>query len=348
MCFLSRLLLLAGLAFSSQVFAQAPGQDAFPKKSESGSSSPLAATSPTLAEVSSTVDATQPVITIRGHCEGSAQRTAENTPSCNQVMTREEFEKLMNALNPGGQTVTAKGRQNLGETYAEYIALETAARKTGLEETAEFREVMNWMRLRTISDLYRRSLQEKFRNPTADEINAYYMQHLASYERVKLARILVPRENPSAADKNEFDKKAFASATEARDRAAHGQDPALIEKDVYSALGLTGPPPTHLGNYGRASFIEKEGADVFSLKAGEVSPIEIEPASYVIYKVESKETLPLEQVRTDIAREISQQKFRDAIKAATDAVPAEFNEQYFGPGTGTSPAKIARPGLPSH
>jgi hypothetical protein len=349
MWFITRLLLFAGMAFFSlQSPTQAPGeQDASPQKPEPGSSGPMAAKSQTPADVSSTVGATQPVITILGQCEQSAQRNAENMGSCSKVITREEFENLMKALNPSGQTITPKGRQNLGETYAEYMAMEAAARKTGLEETSEFREVMNWVRLRTIADLYRRTLQEKYRTPSPEEIDAYYKQHLASYERVKLARILVPRENPSAADKNEFDKKALAAANAAHDRASQGADPAQTEKDAYDALGLEAPPPTDLGNYGRANFTEKEGADVFSLKAGEVGPIEIEPKSYVIYKVVSKETLPLDQVSTEISREISQQKFKDAIKAATDSAPAEFNEQYFGPGIATKrPAEVPRPAVP--
>lgn len=342
MRFLTRLLLFASMVVPSlQSPAQAPGeQNASLQKRGSVSSGPGAAKSQNSADVSSIVEAGQPVITIRGQCEESAQRTVENVRSCSKVITREAFENLMNALNPGGQTITPKGRQNLAETYAEDVAMEAAARKTGLEETAEFREVMDWVRLRTIADLYRRTLQEKYRTPSPEEIEAYYKQQLASYERVKLVRILVPRENPSAADKNEFEKKALAAANRAHDRAAQGQDPAQIENDVYGALGLQAPPPTDLGNYGRSNFTEKEGGDVFSLKAGEVSPIEIEAKSYVIYKVVSKETLPLDQVRTEIARQISGQKFKDALKAALDATPAEFNEQYFGPGTTTSPAKV--------
>lgn len=349
MWFPTRLLLFAGMAFCSlQSPAQAPAeQDASPKKPESVSSAPATAKSQTSVDVTSTVGASEPVITIRGQCEPSARTTAENTRSCSRVITREEFENLMKALNPGGQAITPRGLQNLGEAYAEYVAMEAAARKSGLEETPEFREVMDWVRLRTIADFYRRTLQERYRTPSPEEIDAYYQQHIASYERVKLARILVPRENPLAADRNDFDQKAFTAVTAAHDRAVQGEDPAQIEKDVYRALGLAGPPPTDLGNYGRSNFTEKEGADVFSLPAGGVSPVEIEPKSYVIYKVLNKETLPLNQVRADISREISQQKLKDAIKAATDAAPADFNEQYFGPGIGAkSTAKVPTPPTP--
>jgi parvulin-like peptidyl-prolyl isomerase len=77
--------------------------------------------------------------------------------------------------------------------------------------------------------------------------------------------------------------------------------------------------------------MEKEAADVFSLQPGEVSPLETETKSYVIYKVASKETLKEAQVKAEIIREIAQQKYRDALKAVMDSAHADFNEQYFGP-----------------
>jgi parvulin-like peptidyl-prolyl cis-trans isomerase-like protein len=295
-----------------------------------------------------TVDRSQPVITIHGLCSEGASKTGKGT--CTKIITREEFEKLMNALNPGGQPISQEGRQNFGRTYADFLAYEAAARSTGLEDTAEFRQIMDWVRLRTIADLYRRNLQEKFRNPTQEEIDAYYQQHLPSFERVKIARILVPRENPAVgADKNEFDKKALDAANTAHQRAAKGEDTAQIQKDVYAALGLSGPPPTDLGSYARANFMEKEAAEVFALKPGEVTGIQSEPRNYVIYKVLSKETLSKDQARAEITRDISQQKFRDALKAITDSAHPDFNEEYFGPGMATpqlNPPAVPR--LPRH
>ena len=250
---------------------------------------------------------------------------------CSKQITRKEFERLLNALNPGGQSVSSNGRQNLAQAYVEALAFADAARKAGTEDTEEFREVMFWVRLRTIADLYRRNLQEKYRTPEPEEIDSYYQQHLASFDRVHLLRILVPRENFSGGDKNEFDKKALAAAQAARTRAVNGEALEQIQKDVYAGLGLNLPPSTDLGSYQRADFIEKEAADVFSLQPGEVSPLETEIKSYVIYKVASKETLTEAQVKADIVREIAQQKYRDALKAVMDSAHADFNEQYFGP-----------------
>lgn len=292
----------------------------------------------------------QPVITVNGVCAQGKDIATSTASACTTVITREQFERMMNALNPAGKAISLEGRENLARVYAESVALEAAARKSALEDTDEFRELMSWTRLRVAADLYRRKLQDKYRNPAQEEIDAYYQEHLSSFERVELSRILVPRRDPSAGDNAGFDKRAFDAANIARARAAKGEDPDLVEKEIYRTLGLSSPPPTTVGAYGRANFTEKEGPDVFSLKAGEVTQVEIEPKSYVIYKVNTKETLPEEKVKAEIAREISQQKFKAAIKAATDVARAEFDERYFSQGMNTplkAPVMPATPPVPS-
>jgi parvulin-like peptidyl-prolyl isomerase len=294
----------------------------------------------------SSVNAGQSVITVHETCAASEQKKNLAGGSCDRVMTREKFESLLNALNPGGQVIPAKSRQALAQAYAEFVALEAAAKRDGAEDSPQFREILEWVRLRTTAELYRRSLQEKFRNPAPEEIDAHYRQHLADFERVKLARILVPREDISAPDRSAFDKKARAAANSAHDRAARGEDPDAIQKDVYASLGLQAPPPTNLGRYARSNFTAEEGNEVFALKPGETSHLQIEPKNYVIYKVISKETLPEEEVKTDIARQMAQAKFNEALKAITESAPAEFNTQYFGPEINAKTPGVALPATP--
>lgn len=326
------LVVLSGLTFS---LLQTPASNQTsphgkPGQTAEGQTSSVPPKPEQPSDSASAVGDAQAVITIRGLCAEGGGSRGQRGDSCSKQITRKEFERLMHALNPGGQTVSSSGRQNLAQAYVEALAFADAARKAGTEDTEEFREVMFWVRLRTVGDLYRRNLQEKYRNPGPEEIDSYYQQHLGSFERVHLLRILVPRENFSGGDKSEFDKKALAAAQAARTRAVNGEALEQIQKDVYTGLGLEQPPATDLGSYKRADFIEKEAADVFSLQPGEVGPLETEIKSYVIYKVASKETLKEAQVKAEIIQEIAQQKYRDALKAVMDSAPANFNEQYFG------------------
>jgi hypothetical protein len=358
MLILTRLTLTAGIAFSlipilsphSSLLMAQKAQSASAKPAQS-SSQPVkvAATAPAVADA-------QPVITIHGLCGDRAAISAQANPangqsSCSRIITREQFEKLMKILNPEGQAISLKGQQNFARTYAEFMSLEAAAHQAGMDETPEFHDLMQWMRLRTIADFYRRTLQEKYRSPSPEEIHAYYQQHLASYDRIRLSRILVPREDRAATDATnhdpaDFDRRALNAARAAHARAAQGEDLSQIEKDAYAALGLQLPPPTELGSYGRSNFTDQEGAEVFSLKPGEVSQVETEPRSYVIYKVISKETLTEDQVKGDIAHEISQQKYKDEMKSASEKTPVEFNEEYFGPGISLPARTPAPPATP--
>jgi hypothetical protein len=336
MWLLTKLAFAAGMtALLFQNSPPAPGQ----QNSASSKTAPNSPAKPKdAAGGSSTAGSTQPVITVHGACGQGSGKAATSADSCTTVINREQFEALVQALNPGSQTLPANARKNLAKTYAEYVAIEAAARKAGMEDTPQFRELMNWTRLRTITDLYRRSVQEKYSTPSQAEIDGYYQQHLAEYERVKLARVLIPRESPSAANKDDFDKKAHEAANAARESLIKGVDPVQVQKDAYATLGLAAPPATELGNRRRADLLADESVEVFALKIGEVSKVQTEPRNYVVYKVTGKDVLPKEQVKNDISREIYRQKFQDAMKSVLDAAPAEYDEQYLEPGT---PAKAA-------
>jgi hypothetical protein len=330
MWLLNVLVIASGLTFSL-LQTSASDQASSHAKSQQPVEERASSVPPKPTDSAPAVGETQAVITIRGLCAEGAGSSGKPGNSCSKQITRKDFERLMHALNPGGQAISSNGRQNLAQAYVEALAFEDAARKSGTEDTEEFREVMFWVRLRTIGDLYRRNLQEKYRTPEPEEIDSYYQQHVDSFERVHLLRILVPRENFSSGDKSEFDKKALAAAQAARTRAVNGEALEQIQKDIYAGLSLEHPPATDLGTYKRTDFMEKEAADVFSLQPGEVGLLETEIKSYVIYKVASKETLKEAQVKADIIHEIAQQKYRDALKAVMDSAPADFNEKYFGP-----------------
>src|SRR5262249_33680309 len=94
------------------------------------------------SSTSSTVGPTDTVITVRGLCVGSAQ-TSMNENSWRKVITREQFETRVAALNPEGQVVPPLARQNLAKNFADFVAVEAVAKKAGIEDSREFRELMN-------------------------------------------------------------------------------------------------------------------------------------------------------------------------------------------------------------
>jgi hypothetical protein len=59
--------------------------------------------------------------------------------------------------------------------------------------------------------------------------------------------------------------------------------------------------------------------------------VESVPPGFVIYKVESRQTLPLDKVKDEISREIFRRKVDEENARIKSSVHADYNEGYFGP-----------------
>src|SRR5262249_23377725 len=268
------------------------------------------------------------VITISGICKDTPAEL-RNSAACKTIVTREQFERMVAALKAAGQPVPANGCQQLAQSYVDLLAFEEAARTDGTASSPEFRELMDLVRLRTLSEMHRRNLQAKYRTPSAQDVDAYYHQHIANFTEIKLHRILIPRRNASAADQEKYQKDALQVANDLRDRAAKGEDIDQLQKQGYTTLGLTSPPGTDLGNHRATNLVAEERDEILALSTGGISKVEQEAFSFVIYRVDQKSVLAEETVKDEISREISRHRLESAIKEITAGVHPEFNEQYF-------------------
>src|SRR5258708_6090401 len=139
----------------------------------------------------------------------------------------------------------------------------------------------------------------------------------------------------------EFEKKDRQLAGEIRERAARGEDVTSLQGEVYKTLGLkTQPPQTELSISPKPTFPANVEQEINALKAGEVTKVEFEPSGFNIYKVRSRNTVPLELARALIVREISQKNIDDALKPATSGVTSDLNEQYFNLRHANPPPRI--------
>lgn len=347
---------------------QKPAQAANPAPQSPGTTNPSPNKPPSerteAPDTASAVPATQPVITIQGICTSTpakkigtaaaAKKTSANSPAdqaaCKTLITKQQFEKLVEAVNSSRQAVPAAMRRNLAQAYVELLTFNQVAQKAGVDKDPKFAELMRVLRMRTLADFYRRDLEEKYRNPPDAEIQAYYNQNLSKYEEIKLSRIFIPAKNPSAQNKDDSEKKTAQVANDIHDRAAKGEDFEKLQKEAYTTLGLTiTAPPIAVGNRRRGMMAQQEEQELFALKAGDVSKLEQEPAGYVIYKIDSRQTLSAKDVTSEISRELFRQKMDNKLKSITAAVHADFNDRYFGPAhppTTQPPGQGVGPGGP--
>jgi hypothetical protein len=294
------------------------------------------------------VGAGEPVVTIHGFCPNSPGKSGD---TCSTVLTKEQFEKVLAAVNQSGAPMPPVAIRNMADRYVQIMAFADAAEKQGLDKDPKFQELMRIVRLNSLAEAYRRSLEEKYRNPSDADVQAYYNKNIAKFDQVKLSRVFVPRVNPKAPREglDDFVQRAQQTANSLRDRAAKGEDMDKLQQEAYKTLGL--PPPslnTDIGSKrrGTGAFPPNVEQDIFALKSGEVTKVEPEPAGFQFYKLQGRETLTLAQVKNEIIAAIHKESLDAANKSVLDPIHTDLNDTYFGPKTAATPLALppqARP-----
>jgi hypothetical protein len=280
-----------------------------------------------------------PVISIKGLCPAENGAAVSNkvpaNTDCSMTVTKQQFDNLVNAFNTKNQNVTPAQRRNLGQSYVELLIFSEAAKAAGLENTPAFIEVMRVLRMKTLGDLYRNQLAEQYRNPSQQEIEDYYKANQDKFEGAKLSRIFIPPSDPdpqaTAEKKADYQKKVTQVADDIQARAAKGEDMSKLQKDAYTALAIAATPPTtDLGLARHGTFPPKVEQEIFSHKAGEVFRAD-EATGHMIYRVESRQTTPLDSAKAEITQQLFRQKMEAKTKELNSPVHAEYDEKYFGP-----------------
>lgn len=280
-----------------------------------------------------------PVISIKGLCPAENGVAVTNkvpaTSDCGMTVTKQQFDNLVKAFNTNNQNVTTAQRRSLGQSYVELLVFSEAAKAAGVENTPAFIEVMRVLRMKTLGDLYRNQLAEQYHNPSQQEIEDYYKANPEKFEGAKLSRIFIPTNNPdpqaTAAQKEGYQKKVGQVADDIQARAAKGEDMTKLQKEAYTTLAIAATPPTtELSVARHGTFPPKIDQEIFSHKAGEVFRSD-ESTGHMIYKVENRETSPLESVKAEITQQLFRQKMEAKTKELNSAVHTEYDERYFGP-----------------
>jgi hypothetical protein len=302
------------------------------------------------------------VITIKGFCPG----TSEQGDACKNLITRAQFDKLADALQPN---MSPAIRRQLATRYSWALKMSAEAEKRGLDKQPSFEEKMLWARMQILSQELSAALQADSAKVTDAEVEDYYKKNVATYEQATLTRIFIPKTKqitpattpkttaktgtaagaktgtaatkagttnaaktpaqPTDAQKKAAEEAMKKLAASLRERAVQGEDPDKLQKAAYTAAGLPGVPSTKLEKQRRAN-LPPAHQSVMDLKPGEVSEVITDPNSgYYIYKMVSKETLSLEAATPEIRKVLSSQRYRDTMQSYQSA--PDLNEAYFGP-----------------
>jgi len=289
-----------------------------------------------------------PVITIQGLCEKPAGSSA--TPSdCKTVITRAEFERVVNAVQPN---LPKNSLKQFAGRYVMALVVAQKAQEQGLDQSPEFQELMTLSRLQILDRLVSEQMQRESGKVTDSEIEDFYRHHQADFKTVSYDKLYVPKEKQLEGQPADPDlqKKRQASENEMREeadklraRAAAGEDFSKLQQDAFDFAGLkTKAPNTHVNGVSKTAAPSSE-APVFDLKKGEVSQVVSTGQGFMIYKVDDVQDRQLADVRGEIARRLQGDKMKAASdqlqKSASDSTT--FDEGYFAT---PAPPTLRNPG----
>jgi len=313
---------------------------------------------------------TAAVITVKGVCPaqpktlpakgtGAKPAPAAKTPAadCKTVITKADFEKLINSIPNASANPQAK--RNIAGALPRFIAFSNEAQKRGMDKTPQFAELMKFAKMQILATVLQQKIQDDAAKVSEEDIANYYKNNAEAYQQYSLERLFVPRTKQVEAEakdeeekkeeklteeqqkakqaeekaKQEENEQAMAKLAESlRARAAAGEDFAKLQKEAFEASGLKIESPTVSMPNLRRTGLPPAQASVFDLKAGEVSQVISDSGGHYIYKVNSKDQLSLDQVKEEIRRNLQNQRTRDMMDKLTNSFTVETNQAYFGPG----------------
>ncbi len=292
---------------------------------------------PARASEASTVAPNAAVITIPGLCDKPSLDKSKPAV-CNTVVTRAEFEELVDAVAP---TIAPAAKKQLATQYGVALVMVHKAHQMGLDKGPKFEELMRVARISVLTKELSQSLQDEAARVSDQDVAAYYQKNQPAFEEIELQRIFIPRSKQIAEGKDkpagDEAKKAQQESEETmqkladtlRARAAAGEDFDKLQEEAANAADFKGKPPTKLGKVRRSSLPPTQ-AEVMNLKPGETSQVISMPNGFLIYKVGEKDTLPLDKVHDEIVSTLRSQRIQESMQAIQQSATPQLNDKYFG------------------
>lgn len=327
--------LFAFVLFSALAFSQAA-----PPAKSAPAATPQTAKPATPAKPAekAEVPPTAAVITIGGICNGKVPATP--SAECKTVITRADFEKLVDALDP--QMPIARRRQ-LADAYSRMLVMSEMAEQRGIQNTPEAQQILHFTHMQALMQLLGREIQKEAAKVPPAETEKYYHEHAQRYEQGKFQRIFIPK-TPPGGEKPADEKTLEAEGQKVRAAAATGGDIEKLQKQAYDDLGIKTPPPPTATEMQRRESLPPSQAKIFDLQPGQISEVMNEPGGLYIFKLDSTKKLTLAEVTPEINRVLEQERMKDAVEKLTQRVKPELNQEYFEAPAGPGAMPAQRPG----
>lgn len=296
-----------------------------------------------------------PVITIDGFCDQTAIATVVKNASsgCQSVVTREQFEQLVNAVDPN---MSSTFRSQLAVGIPRILLFSKKAREIGLDKDPRYTQMMKWSSLQVLANNLTAQLQKKAGEVSPADIETYYKDNSSKFQQSELLRIFIPKpkqeslENVADANKENSDGEAAtkAEAEKIQAKAASGGDFSALQREAYNAMGITlAPPNVNLGKRLPTS-LPPQHRQVFDLQAGQVSQVLSDANGFYVYRVVSKQLVPLAEAKDQIRGTLQSERLQASAESLFGSMKSNFNQTYFGkPVVADQIDPLAKPSSPT-
>jgi len=257
------------------------------------------------------------LITISGICDDSSSDRV-TAPDCKTVITRDQFEKVIYAVQPN---MSPHARREFALHYVDVLIMTQKAEQMGLDKGSNYEEQMRLARIQVLSQELKKVMQERASQISEEEIEEYYHANIQKFEKAEIDRIYIPKSLLTKEIANE-------DAESLRTRAIAGEQFDKLQAAAYQTAGIKSAIPNTSLVVKRTSLPPNQ-APVMDLKTGEVSSVLTDPNGYVIYKLESKEIVPLDQVREEIKTTLRSQRMKEEMGGIMGVATPTLDESYF-------------------
>src|ERR1700689_3732317 len=149
---------LVCLLLGAMAWGQAASSTSPPAAGQAGApASSTMSSAPSNDAEASKVAPDAPVITINGVCANASADQAADA-NCKTVITRAEFEKILDAVQPN---MPPRVRRQFAMRYASALATAQRAQQLGLDKGPKYDERLKLARIQILAQAFNQSVQEK-------------------------------------------------------------------------------------------------------------------------------------------------------------------------------------------
>lgn len=256
-----------------------------------------------------------------------------------QTVTAREFDALIAGLPEQERAAAAAHKREVANEYAQVLAMDQEAERRKLDRGEAFAMQMRLSREKALADALVADLRSAAQPSDAD-VQAYYTSHRSDFEQVRARHILVADRATPRANSRRTKAAAKAKIDSIAARLKKGESFATLAKLDSDDPGSKAKGG-ELGFLSHGQTVPQFDSVLWSLKPGQVSPPFESPFGFHIVQVEERRTVPLAQVKDQIASQLANAKVRQELTAITAAAKPQLNQAYFGPAP--APATPATP-----